>query len=789
MDPRLLQQLIQAMQELAQSSPAAAAAMSSMADVLARSAGRSGQALDKLGRHANNLGSEFDDLSGGISPLKNAVFQLFKAAGQAVAGHLRFSASMLDLNRTIYETENVFSNMNSQLELGQTAIMDALTVISTAGRGLPIIGDLFGTTLEKTGEAALNLSKVFLQQLVTASNQVYDASKKVTSQYGLLTPNLDNFSKRAAAAGLSSGQFGRILSENAASLAVAFGNVSMGTKLVSDSMAALTKQDSVLMRQFRGLGMDIDDAAREIADYAALQTMTGQKISNNAEDQISATIGYIGNLKVLQAITGDDIKAQKQRQRELLQQAAFRAKYDQLIAAGQEHQAKKMLMAAQAAEKFGPAASKAFMEMSTSGQILTSESAQFATQFPAVIKLFQNFNSAIKDSSQAMPEFEKNMGVMMTAQDAAIKADQKRIAGTNLLVSQLASDSTFLSNLAKSFVDVSDFAGRLKNASSSVEEISKMFAESKDRLRTTLQDLGALGEFELKNFQRQQKQRMEFEGRVLKPDALSTVDNFLESMNSAQIALTDMYMGVAQEVTRLTLGFGQSIADFNAGVSNAGGRINSMIDGINSIFSNIRAQSPDKILSKIKDLEQDRAKILESNNSQSELQNQRLRDINRELATLKSRLDDINTHRGIAVDKPLPMRFDGAASPVIRAIRTQASSTVDPAGIAVGEGPYREMTTEFIKALDVLGDKPVGPMTVALDTANLEAIAAAMSNANNGVGTASPPADARSTADNEPLWARTLSQQLETMISTNRDLLREARRGNDISDKILRVTA
>jgi hypothetical protein len=749
MNPQLLQQLTQQLQQMATASAAASQAAAQMASALGNASSSASSGLNILNTQAILAGRSFNSMNNQMPTWQKSMFRLVQAVGQAVLGHAQLATSLIRLNKTIYETENVFQNMGSQLEVGQNAISNALQVMGTGLQSIPVIGDLLKTSLEAAGQAALSLANEQFQQIISASSQVYDATRKVNTQFGLLTSDLDKFSQQATRAGLTSGQFGRILSDNAQSLTQAFGNITKSAEFVEKQFSLLTGETgSKLMRQFRGLGMELDDIGEALADYAAFQTLTGQKVSDKEEDQIANTIKYVGNLKVLQAITGEDIKTQRQRQRDLLQQAAFRAKYDQMVANSSQEQADKMMFASRVAGQFGPAAEKAFLELVTSGQIMTAESGQFAAQFPALAESLQKMAQQSQTAGQTMDDFQKSLATDLTNRQALIKADQARVAQSGLLAANLASNSPYLQSLSQSFVEVQNVVGRLGNLAAAVSKAQEQVQKSSE--------LGKIGEFELENFTRQQRQRMEVEGRLLREnqEMLDSTMAFLKSMDEAQKAINSLYSGVTAKVTTLVADLGTAVTE----VHTAPAKLKGIVNALNNLIPNLSGTflSEKEMRARVTDLASQEVKLREEANKGLQGSATKLKEVEAELTTLHNRL------------------LKKEATPLSPGLPGGTKKEMASGGIASGPKTGYQAILHGTEAVVPLPDNrsiPVTFNTSALES-SMQALAERMSS-QQGSGTL--------TAD--------LTKYLEANNAVVRELLREMRKNNEISDKMLRLSA
>lgn len=752
MNPQLLQQLTAQLQQMQQGLGAASSAAASLTQSLQASAGSTGASLKNLNAGANNAATGLNNLSNAIPSWKLSLIRLAQAAGQAVAGHMQFASSMLKLNKTIYESEDVFANMNAKLTVGQEAISNALQVLSTTMQAIPVFGNFFSTALDAAGKAALNIANEQFAQVVSAATQVYEGFRKTTDQFGLLTTNLNEFSRMAGQAGLTSGQFGRILADNSQNLTTAFGSLRDGANYVSKNFEYLTRssEGKVLLKQFRGIGMEINDIAESLTDYAALQRLTGAEQIKTGKEQIENTFNYVGQLKSLQAITGEDIKTQRKRQRDLLQEAALRGKFDQMIASNQGDAAQNMLFAATTASTFGGAAEKAMKEMIAYGQVVTTESNLFVQQNKTLGAMLQNLATASQQSGITMEQFRKIVGEQLKTAQPGIKADQEVLANSNLLAAGLASNNQQLQAIGKNFVDVQNAVGRLA-------DIDKSLGLIQENMRKAAEQ-GTIGDFGFEEFYRQQQQRMDQEKRLLieNTNMLTTTQDFLKAMDDAQKEINTLYSRVAGRVAETVANMGQAVAAAQTGET---AMLSGLLTNLNDLFKNLSVpKGAEGIQSRLEELQKDEIRLREETAKGLKGAAQKLRETEEEIVKLQA---------------ILPKKREEVEG--TRKNWEQSGGTfMAEGGIASGPKSGFHAVLHGIEAVVPLPDGRTIP--VSLDTSKLEA-------------TMRDLTDRISSQPNSPAASADLARYLEANNEITRELLRELRRGNEISDKMYKAVA
>lgn len=182
----------------------------------------------------------------------------------------------------------------------------AIQGVASALRAIPVIGDALGSALEGVGT------------FVTAEMQRNIESFNTLGQVGALSATgVRGMRESAIDAGLSLAQFSNVIQENSKALAFSTGSTLRG----ADILAGLAQEagDSGLRRQFRALGISLEQQNEFFADYLEFNTLLGAQQNRSVKEQTLAARDYILELDELARLTG---LSRKEAQAELEQQRA-----------------------------------------------------------------------------------------------------------------------------------------------------------------------------------------------------------------------------------------------------------------------------------------------------------------------------------------------------------------------------------------------------------------------------------------------------------------------------------
>jgi hypothetical protein len=180
-------------------------------------------------------------------------------------------------------------------------------------------------------------------------------------------------------------KFVSIVKENSATLANFGGTVSQGL----NQMAAVSSsiQQSNMGRQFRDMGISVDEVNKGIASYTKLQMLSGARQKMSADEQAMAAANYIRETDLLAKITGKNRQEQEQSRESAMAEeryAAYKLELEQRAAMGDKAAAEQLKQTEGTQimlDKLAPETRKGFLNI-LSGSLNTPEAQKLLLTMP-----------------------------------------------------------------------------------------------------------------------------------------------------------------------------------------------------------------------------------------------------------------------------------------------------------------------------------------------------------------------------------------------------------------------
>jgi hypothetical protein len=505
-----LQRLLGSLGQLTNASTAAAGGLEGLAKQLGETTKKfegAGDAAGATGGILGKLGTAAGVLTGWFI--------------RQVTVQARLTRSIIDLNTQIYNTEDVFASMTAKTQKS-FEYLDDIVEANTKGltgflKGIPVIRN-FTKDLGEAGRAVYGIVKDQTAQNIKIIQSVQGGITQLSSNFGVITTDLQEFSTNANAASLTSDQFGKVLSNNADTLGAAFGGLQGASTAMSNAFRVLNDSSSDADMEIRGirdrfvaLGMNTDDVADLFSETAFRQRiLTGQQLTDGAA-LTRQSFEYLKTMKGLSAITGEDLKTQRARQRELLNQANFAAKVEQLRLQGREAEAGALMGVVETYSAFGPMVKKLATEVAVYGRAYSREGNLVAMANKALYDTLQQSVSGVDQFTGTVDDAKlashKQSLALIDANEEQIK--QSRDATQTLAMMSGLSDaqplqifgglfvetrkaSQQLGELTTNFTSVMEALDRdLGNVSSSIAD--QNLADQISRVATEFRILGTPG--------------------------------------------------------------------------------------------------------------------------------------------------------------------------------------------------------------------------------------------------------------------------------------------------------
>ena len=368
------------------------------------------QTIGKANNELNKFGKVSNETAAKLSQFQSSLTKDFKALGN----------SGINLGKQL-----------NQGAIGASVFNDSIGSLSD------VIGDLVGM-IPYLGTA-----------LKTAIKGVSEYTQAVNKQTDALFDSYEQMSKigAAGAGGMQSvydnlkklnlgvnelDKFVAIVGENSSTL-TSFGKT-VGGGLTEFANVANSLQQSDVGRQFREMGISVDDINKGIAGFMKMQTLTGGRQRMSTDQLIAASQNYVREVDLLAKITGKN-RAEQEASRESAmaeeRYAAFKYELQQRADMGDEA-AKAQLKAAEGTQimldKMAPETRKGFLNI-LSGSLNNPEAQKLLLTMP---------NAAAVAGKKTFTEAE--------FQAAALKDITKNLQGGGLQLAKMgANNDTFLS--------------------------------------------------------------------------------------------------------------------------------------------------------------------------------------------------------------------------------------------------------------------------------------------------------------------------------------------------------
>ena len=283
--------------------------------LLAQSAVAASQSIKQSGQSVKGLGLEADDAKFGVGGL-----------GRAATGAKRymdsFGASMTSLGNTLNSTDPY--GMTTGL-VNQTAQLAQAAVGGLAGAFGPIGAVLGGVAKAGIGAAAA-LTGIF----VGAMSKTTAEFNKMQAGGALFGGDLIATRRAAHGAGLTMEQLSGVVGKAGKSLAVFGGQTSTGAREFGKANAQLiASQGDQMLR----MGISYEEMGIRTAEYMETLQLSGQRMGSfgtSTADVAAGAARLAKQQKMMSALNGDTIEAEKAKQKAVRQDAAFQATISQM---------------------------------------------------------------------------------------------------------------------------------------------------------------------------------------------------------------------------------------------------------------------------------------------------------------------------------------------------------------------------------------------------------------------------------------------------------------------------
>jgi hypothetical protein len=245
---------------------------------------------------------------------KNQFFSAIKSIQDNVGGvQMAFNLQ----NRAIQDQITVLealSQGSSVAAVALAAIPGSLGKFGAVTAGAIAAMSGYDAKLKKINAEGLAANQTELAKLIPTFKQVTDSGI-------LMAGGLTDIRRFAGTAGMDVKEFGNLLTHNAKTLANFGGSAADGAKKFSYVSEAMTP----FRKALNNLGISAQDQAQGAIDYMEMQQRSGKLQTMTAAEVAKGTASYLGNMKAMSALTGEDVKSQQARIKAASEQAGVQA--------------------------------------------------------------------------------------------------------------------------------------------------------------------------------------------------------------------------------------------------------------------------------------------------------------------------------------------------------------------------------------------------------------------------------------------------------------------------------
>jgi len=279
------------------------------------------QAMEELRRAFGNLADATD---GGVDGVRRLTEAEKKLKGQidktmmALGGVAKFGA-------TVGKGETELKAFNGVIDT-------ATGLVGSMAKAIPVFGDAIAGVAKGVGEAA--------KMAVDALDNTAKSFVEIGKVGGLTAKGMSGVRDQFIRSGLSLQSFQKQVVENAEALAQFRGLTGEGASDFASIVGDLTQGTDDSLRR---LGLNAEEIAGTTAAFVKQQTVLGRAQSMSNKELAQGTAQYAKELDLISKITGQNRAAIQQQQEAALSENKFRAVYEDMMAKGQEKQAKALM--------------------------------------------------------------------------------------------------------------------------------------------------------------------------------------------------------------------------------------------------------------------------------------------------------------------------------------------------------------------------------------------------------------------------------------------------------------
>ena len=287
------------------------------------------QSLDELRKTGTLTTATLDKLNKASAKAANGTAELGEASKDAATNVNTFDKKLVSAVKSLTDAGNAIRDNREDFRSLNPAIRASGIAIGVAGRKIggvvegvgdavsglslllgpkgKLIGILGGGLISGLGkaigassDAAAQLAVQFGEFATGELQKVVESYRQVGAVGGIAAGGMTALYDQAIAAGLSTGQFAKVISTNSETLARSTGSVAEGAKILSE----MAQVGDATTRQFYALGISVEQTRDFQAKFLEQNRLTGRIQRGDTQALTEASKAYIFQLDELSRITG-----------------------------------------------------------------------------------------------------------------------------------------------------------------------------------------------------------------------------------------------------------------------------------------------------------------------------------------------------------------------------------------------------------------------------------------------------------------------------------------------------
>jgi hypothetical protein len=346
------------------------------------------------------MAEENQELQRQMEELRNSFQGLDAATKNANVGLGAFNK---ELKTVPGQLAKGLGSLASNVAKGDTSLKSMNAVVDVAANaisGLAKTVPIFGEALSAAAKGIAEGAKIVVDQL----DQTAKTFNAMGATGALVADGMTGLARQFTTAGLNLQQFQKVVGQNSVALARFRGIAGEGAEDFSKAVGALTQGQDTSLRK---LGMGAEDIAATAGAFVTQQTRLGKSQSMSTDQLTAGAKQYAMELDQLSKVTGMSRAEIQKQQDAALSEGKFRANYDEMIANGNEKQAKALMNLQTRMQSFGAELGQGTRDLASGAANTDAAKKMVASTGGAALDIIARLKDGSIDENQAQKELQE----------------------------------------------------------------------------------------------------------------------------------------------------------------------------------------------------------------------------------------------------------------------------------------------------------------------------------------------------------------------------------------------